>query len=492
MKLKKYSHLFFLLLFAFNVSGQEPSSPDTYLEDGDFFFFAEDYQEALFNYLKLEKTTYDNANLHYKIGVCYLNIQGDEEKAIPHLEKAIKDMTDKYRKRSAKETKAPEYALFYLGNAYRINNQLDKALEVYQQFRDIPDFEDKFNVNIVENEISACEVAKIIQDNPIEIETVNIGEPMNNGSDNYLPVVSRDESMMAYMSSLKFYNAIFVSRKEEGVWTPPMNITPQIGSDGDAYPTWISNDKSTIYLIRGEDNNRDVYISRIKDGFWTPMEILGKNVNSPRAEAHVSLSPDEKTMYISSNRREGEGKLDIYRSEKNPDGSWGIPKNLGPTINTPFNEDAPFVTDDNMRLFFVSQGHYNMGGYDIFVSENVNDHWQPPVNVGYPLNTTKDNDYFQPIFNGQAGYLSLISNEGFGGKDIYRVEILPTEKNMISAFEGMVEMKGNEVNWNEDFEILLKDKYSGKTIIRIQYDHLRKVFTYYSLTGNYQFEYKKK
>lgn len=492
MKIKRYISVFLIITLFFQLYGQKPSTPEGILSDGDFFFFAEDYQEALYNYLKLENTSYDNANLQYKIGLCYLNIPGEEDKSVSHLEVAVKDMTDKYKKRSLKETKAPEYALFYLGNAYRITNQLDKALEAYQQFKELPDFEDRFNVSIVENEISACEKAKIIQDNPIKIETVNIGEPMNSASDEYFPVVSRDESMMAYMKALKFYNAIFVTRKEAGVWTPPINITPQIGSDGDAIPSYISNSKDLIYLIKGTDNDRDIYISRLKDGFWTQMEKLGDEVNSPRAEAHVSLSPDEKTMYFSSNRRGGSGELDIYISEKNTSGTWGPAKNLGKTINTPFNEDVPFVTDDNKKLFFVSQGHYNMGGYDIFYSENINNQWQPPVNIGYPLNTTKDNAYFQPVYNGQAGFLSMISDEGFGGKDIYRVEIFPTEKILINTFEGQVEMKGNEVNWSEDFEIILKDKFTGKPVIKIMYDHKKKIFTYFSLTGNYHFEYHKK
>ncbi|NOY37178.1 MAG: hypothetical protein GXO83_06345 [Chlorobi bacterium] len=492
MKLTKYILLSLLILTFSSSFSQQASSPESLLNDGDFFFFAEDYQEALYNYLKLENTVYANANLWYKTGVCYLHIPGEEAKAIPYLKKAVKDMTDKYKKRSTKETKAPEYALFYLGNAYRINNQLDKALEIYQQFKDLPNFEDRFNVNIVDNEISACEKAKIIQDNPIKTEDINIGEPINTGADNYLPVVSRDESMLAYMTALKFYNAIFVTKKEEGVWTPPMNITPQIGSDGDTYPTYISNDKTKIYLINGTGNNRDVYISTLKDGFWTAMEPLNDNINSPRAEAHASLSPDEKMLYFSSNRRGGIGELDIYVSEKQASGNWGPAENIGNTINTPFNEDAPFITDDQSRLFFVSQGHYNMGGYDIFYSEQANHQWQPPVNAGFPLNTTGDNFYFQPVFNGQAGYLSRISPDGFGGKDIYRIEILPSEKMVISTFEGLVEMSGKQVNWDNNFEIILKDKYTGKPVIRIIYDHIKKVFKYYSLTGNYQFEYQEK
>ena len=460
------------------------------LKDGDYFFFSEDYQEALYNYLKLVGTDYENANLDYKIGVCYLHVPGQETKAIPFLEKAIQDINPKYKKRSPKETKAPEYAIFYLGDAYRIANQLDKALETYKKFLNLPDFNEKYNLTIVENAIKSCEKAKIIQDIPVQVEEKNLGPPVNTASNNYFPVVSRDETVLFYMTELKFYNAIFMSRREGGNWTAPVNITPQIGSDGDTYPTDISADKQTLYLVKGTGNDRDIYISRWKEGFWTKMVPLNENINSGRAEAHASLSPDNKTLYFSSNRRGGFGKLDLYRSRLQADGQWGPAKNLGQTLNTPFNEDAPYLSDDGKTLFFVSEGHYNMGGYDIFYSSRKNNDWEIPTNIGFPVNTTSDNSYFFPVKNGLAGYLSLIREEGYGKKDIYRIEIIPNEKPATQIFEGAVEMHGLKADSNKQYEILIRDKGTDQVIIKIIYDPATRTFRYYSSSGNYLYEYK--
>jgi tetratricopeptide (TPR) repeat protein len=472
------------------VYAQQQTDLEGAMKDGDYFFFGEDYQEALYNYLKLVDTDYENANLDYKIGVCYLHIPGEEPKAIPFLEKASRDINPKYKKRSPKETQAPEYTLFYLGDAYRINNQLDKALEAYKRFLNLPDFDEKYNLRIVENAIKTCEKAKIIKDIPVQVEEKNLGAPINTATNNYYPVVSRDESVLFYMTELKFYTAIFMSRREGGNWTAPINITPQVGSDGDAYPTAISADKQTLYLVRGTGNDRDIYISKWKDGFWTKMEPLNENINSGRAEAHAGLSPDNKTLYFSSNRRGGFGKLDIFVSRLQADGQWGPAKNLGQTINTPFNEDAPYLSDDGKTLFFVSEGHYNMGGYDIFYAKKPNSDWEIPSNIGYPVNTTGDNDYFFPVRNGLAGYLSLIKEDGYGKKDIYRIEIIPNKKPVSRIFEGPVEMHGGKVNSDGSYEILIRDKGTNQVVMKIIYDPATKTFRYYSTSGNYLFEYK--
>ncbi len=460
------------------------------LKDGDYFYFSEDYQEALFNYLKLVGTGYENANLDYKIGVCYLHVDGQETKAIPFLEKAVQDINPKYKKRSPKETQAPEYALFYLGDAYRIANQLDKAIESYKKFLNLPDFDEKYNLTIVENAIKSCEKAKIIQDIPVQVEEKNLGKPVNTAYNNYYPVVSRDETVIFYMNEQKFYNAIFMSRREGGNWTTPVNITPQVGSDGDTYPTEISADKKTLYLVKGKGNDRDIYISKWKDGLWTKMEPLNENINSGRAEAHAGLSPDNKTLYFSSNRRGGFGKLDLYLSHLQADGQWGPAENLGQTINTPFNEDAPYFSEDGKTLYFVSEGHYNMGGYDIFYSVKKNNEWDIPTNIGYPVNTTGDNDYYFPVKDGLTGYLSLIKEEGYGKKDIYRIEIIPNKKPETRIFEGTVEMHGQKMDATHPFEIIVRDKGTDQVIMKIIYDPATRTFRYYSSSGNYLYEYK--
>jgi Tol biopolymer transport system component len=101
----------------------------------------------------------------------------------------------------------------------------------------------------VDNEISSCEKAKIIQDIPINIIETNLGQPLNNSSANYNPVISQDENTIVFMTDLKFYNAIYQSKRINGKWTEPENITPQVGSDGNAVPTSLSYDGKELFKM---------------------------------------------------------------------------------------------------------------------------------------------------------------------------------------------------------------------------------------------------
>lgn len=484
-----------LLSIATTFSGftQQKITPAEALADGDYFYYAEDYSEALYNYLKLVNTDLITPNIRFKIGMCYLNIQGEEPNAIPFLEEAVKKTTPRYKKRSPKETLAPEYALFYLGQAYRVNNELDKALDAFNSFLSVPGFENKYNLNEVMNEIKACEKGKIIQDIPVNVKMINLGPVINSPVSNYNPVISPDESVLVFMSELKFYNGIFISHKKSGKWTEPENITPQVGSDGDVVPTSISSDAKTIYLVKGEGDDRDIYESHYDGTFWTKLKPLNDLINSGKAESHASISTDGKTLYFSSNRRGGFGGLDIYKSELQSNGDWGAPQNLGDVINTPFNEETPFISSDNSILYFSSQSHYNMGGYDIFYSrKNKNKKWSDPVNIGYPVNTTGDNLFYAPVGNGSVGYMSRITEDGYGKQDIYRIEIFPGEEFDITAEEGLIDMKGLKLSYSKDFDIQIFDKATKQIIGIIHFNKNSGKFSYTSKTGNLGFSFEEK
>jgi hypothetical protein len=490
MKRSFFLFIFFILIGP--VYTQEDENLDEALENGHFFFLAEDYTEAVFHLLKLKNTEYMNANINYKIGYCYLNIPGEEYQAISNLEEAIQNTTAKYKSRSISEEKAPLHAYFWLGRAYHINNELDKALETYNSFKELPEFEDNYNLDIINNQIKSCEKAKIIQDIPVKIREENLGEVINNASSNYHPVISWDESILAFMNEERFYNAVYVSRKREGKWEEPVNITPQIGSDGDCVPACFSPDGNQLYLVKGEKNNRDIYISRFVEGFWTSMEPLNEKINSNRAETHASISPNGKTLYFTSNRRGGQGELDIYKATMNPSGDWDLVTGLGPEINTPFDEESPFISQDDSILYFTSIGHYNMGGFDIFYSEKTTDNnWLSPINIGFPINTTGDDLLYSPVGNGTIGYMSKIEPDGFGDKDIYRIEILPQEgKAITEKFEGLIDMKGKTIQIDKNFSIKVIDKTTKKIIAIIYYDKKSGEFTYTTYSGNYTFSFQ--
>jgi hypothetical protein len=415
---------FCLLLFGPSSAAQVITDPEELFSEGEFFYLSEDYEEALYYYLQLQEKYPDNANFNFKVGDTYLNIPGREYMAIPYLEQAITSTTLKYKKKSFKEKQAPHYAYFSLGNAYRINNELEKALNIYRVFTRSEDFEGNYNLAIVDNEIRACQRAKIIQDVPIDVEFKKLPPPINVNSDNTNAVLSGDGNTMIFITELAFYDAIHLSTKVNGYWSEPEVLNPQVGSDGDMYPTSLSFDGRELYMVKRAEGNDDIYVSTRGEEFWSKARPLGATVNTGTDETHAGISSDGKILYFTSSRRGGYGGLDIYRAFRLSGEEWGEAENLGPVINTEKDEETPFPSDNGKRLYFSSGGHFNMGGYDVFFSDlNAEGQWKDPINIGYPVNTTGDDLFFYPIGDGNRAYYSRIDREGAHAFNIYELII---------------------------------------------------------------------
>ncbi|RLD35716.1 MAG: hypothetical protein DRI73_02045 [Bacteroidetes bacterium] len=432
-----------LLVFVFvslSALAQNSKELKEAFKDGEYFLAYNEYTDALPFYKKIYDENPENANINYKIGLCYLNIEGQKDQAIPYLLKAVSHVSNDYTEGSLKEVNAPTDAYFFLGNAYQIQNNLVDAENNYETYLGYLDPTDTVNINFVNQNILSCQYAKEIVENRVYFESENIGNQINTPANDFDAVISGDGTTLVYVSVQKFYDALFYSKKNaEGNWGFPVNITPDIKSDGDLYPTGLSNNGETLLLVRDDNFNSDIYISEIKDGQWTPAKKLEKPINTKFWESHASLSKDGKTMYFTSNRTGGFGGLDIYKTTMQADNTWGSAVNLGSTVNSQFNEETPFITGDNNTLFFASQGHRTMGGFDIFSTESgVNEVWSEPMNVGYPINSTDDDMFFIPSNNGISGYMSFANgNPNFGKKDIYLLNIF-SDKNPRT-----VEIKGN-------------------------------------------------
>lgn len=453
--------LIVLLLSNHNLFAQAVSDPEELFSEGEYFFLSEEYEEALYYYLQLVESYPDNANFNWKAGNTYLQIPGQEFLAIPYLEKAITKTSIKYKKRKFKEKNAPHHAWFRLGNAYRYNNELDKALETYDIFVNSKDYDGNYNLRIVETEIASCNRAKIILDDPVNASFTRLESPVNSSSDNTNAVISGDGNTMILITELKFYDALHLSKKIDGKWTPPEVLNPQVGSDGDFYPTALSFNGKELYMVRRVEGNNDLYVSTLGESFWSRAIPLNSFINTRAHETHASLSKDGNTLYFTSARKGGAGKLDIYRSERKHGGDWGEAVNLGPVINTAEDEDAPFLTTDGKRLIFCSKGHFNMGGYDIFYSNlETNGDWTDPVNIGYPINTTGDDLFFYPIDNGAQGYMAKVDRDGPLTYDIYHVEIQDMEVIPASADLPL---------FSRDFIIKLHRPETGDTLF-LQYN----------------------
>jgi hypothetical protein len=394
---------------------------DSFLE-AEYFFVNEDYSDALVYYLDLYEKMPENNNLAYRIGLCYLNIPGKKNLSVNFLEIASKDLSAKHKEGTISQKSAPYVALFELANAYRINYQFDKARETYMKYKEtlLPD--DKENIDFIEHQIKVCNSAKELIARPRNFTEENMGEIFNDDKPNFNPVISANGKAFAFMVSLKFYDAVMFSKMINSKWTAPVNIIPEIQSDGDLYISCLSADGKTLFLSKDDNFNSEIYSSTYNGTRWSPAVKLNRNINTRYWESHGFISEDGKMLIFASDRPGGFGGLDLYISHKEK-GNWGAPVKIGPEINTPYNEDRPFLINNGKTLFFSSQGHDNMGGYDIFRSDlQPNGLWSKPENIGYPVNTPDDDLFFMPVENGTSGYISKFKESGgFGKEDIYRI-----------------------------------------------------------------------
>ncbi|HQK70672.1 MAG TPA: hypothetical protein PL101_06115 [Bacteroidales bacterium] len=443
--MKRVFLLFLLMGSILNLSAQIKGELKDNFYWGETFILYEEYKDALPLYQLLLKVNPRNSNYKYRIGQCLLNIPGRKHEAISYLEEAVKDINPKYKEGKFRETKAPFDAYYYLANAYRINNQLEKAIETYELFKKYCNTK-VYDTTIVNMQIEACQNALELMKVPLYVKKANLGRPVNEQYPEMNPVVSDDETIMVFNRSEPFQEALYFSKKVNGRWSEPVNIIPYLGLgfEDKNYATSLSSDGRELYIYRaGANYDGNIYVTRRRDDdTWTNLIRLNDNINTKYWESHAAITHDGKRLYFTSNRKGSYGGLDIYFSDRDSTGDWGVAKNIGPVINTKFNEESPFLGKDDKTLFFSSQGHFNIGGYDIFYSTLLdNGEWSVPLNVGYPLNTTDDDIFFHPVKEGYEAYYSLIEPDGVGSTDIYRIEIFSKDHPRKFYVRGIVKVK---------------------------------------------------
>ena len=440
MNIKPYMLVAYMLALAAPTAiAQMPAKEvEATIKDGHSFFYFEDYEEALPLYMSALQAQPNNANLHYRVGFCYLNIAGQKHKAIKHLEAATRSMSRTHKPNSTTETNAPIDALFYLGNAYFVGNQLQRAKAAFQRFRDTTSStKGSYNMEYLDHQLKAIKNSETAQRAPVDFMLQNIGAQFNDRFDNFGPTMSGDGKTLAYTSRRQFYNAVMVARRQDdGSWGAPINITIDLEVDGSCHTLSLSHDGSRLYLFKEDNHDGNIFISRYYNGKWSPMKRLNRHINTQYFESHACESPDGKHLVFTSNRAGGHGDLDLYISPMLPSGDWGPAQNLGPTVNTPYNENTPFFAPSGDLLFFSSEGHSTMGGYDIFASRHQRySSWGTPLNLGYPVNTPDDDLFFAPLGNGASGLQARFSNTSYGGQDIYELNLFQPlmQRSMLTA-----------------------------------------------------------
>ncbi len=415
--------IIFTLLIATSLTAQNEKDLKPVFIEAEAFFFYEEYEDALPLYLTLIKEMPYNYNVVYRAGVCYLNIPYSKHKAVEYLEEAASHIKPGYKKSRFREIGAPPEALFYLGDAYRINRRYKEALQAYNDFLEYIDPE-VHNVSEVHLSIAAVQNAMAFENRYQAIEKENLGEPVNSSFTERNAIVSGNGKMIVFTRELQFYDAAFFAYiDEDGNWGEPQNFMPILKVDNDLYPTSISYDANEVYFYRNDEFDGNIYVSSFKNGAWQELKKLNDNINTKYWESHASVNKEGDKLYFTSNRDNDGDNLDIFVSHKLPDGEWDVPKKLGVAVNSPFNENTPFISPDGNTLYFSSEGHLNTGGYDIFYSKLVNEKWSKPQNMGYPINSPDDDLFFVPTEIPHTGYMVREENTSLGRSDVYKIRI---------------------------------------------------------------------
>lgn len=480
-----------LLLIAFLipavvVHGQSAEEQRSIFIEAESHYLYGEYELANPLYLILNDLIPGNANIKFKIGDCYLNIPDERSKAVAFLEEAARHADALSKTDQLKETRAPLEAWFLLGTAYRINNELDKAINTYQRYlRLAGEAGADINTEFVTQQITACNNAILQMQNPVHVTTENLGPVINQGAVSFNPVISYDGNSMVYSENRGLENAIFYTIKERGQWQPPIEITRHLGNAFDCHATSLNADGTELYLYKSDNFDGNIYVSTLENGLWTKMKKLNKNINTRYYESHASISADGTKLYFSSNRPGGYGELDIYVSERGAGDNWRQAVNLGATVNTAFNDNAPFVTADGLLLFFSSEGHSSMGGYDIYKNSRRGDEWGKPDNLGYPINTTDDDIFFQPHDLGSSGYYSLYT--GYKNREIMKVVFGLSAGNF--TISGTYSFSDSAGHFTADNSIFLLNLVNGDTLgVTIPKDTTG-IYSFEATTGIYRLIY---
>jgi len=456
------------------------------------FELDENAKKALSIYLQLLKADPHNANLNYRIGVCYLNSRNQQFSALSYLERAITSTSTYYNKTSATEKNAPVIAYKFLGDACLFTYKFDEAIKNYNTFLSKYKANNITVLDNVKRKIAMCNNAKELVAQPVNVKIENMGSAINTTYPDYSPIVSADENMIIFTSRRpgnvgdktdeygNYYENIYISEKKDNVWQKAENIGSPINTDGNEASVAFAPDGQQILIYRDDNGDGNLYSTSLSGDKWSKPVKLNENINTPYWETTGCISADGNTLYFASNRPGGYGGRDIYKSVKTiVDGDWGVPVNLGSTINTPYEDDAPFIHSDGITLYFSSNGHKTMGGFDVFSSiKTINDTtWSEPVNIGYPINTTDDDIYFMVSPDKTHAYYSSFRDEGMGEKDNYMLTFIDTPKcSPIIIYQGEVRDAYGAVIKN--VEITVTDITTNELVGQYQSN---------SITGKYLF-----
>lgn len=372
----------------------------------------------------------NNAGLNLKMGLCHLN-GAQRHLALPFFQAA------------AAADPAMEGVHFFVGYAEHLNGNWDKAIAAYEQHKrsqaSAVGEADPRMANI-EKLMVECKNGKALSANTTSTVVANLGRSVNSEQADYGVLIGTTPDQLLFTSrrasttggkinkaTQEYFEDIYSTTRIPTGYSDPQPLPLPLNSIGNDATVCLSPGGKTLLIYRDVAGSGDIYRSdRVGEG-WSEPKSLGPNINTRHHEGSAWITADDQWIYFMSDRAEESlGGQDIYRSRWDATtNEWGVAENLGPDVNSAFDEDGVFVAPDGNTIWFSSKGHSSIGGYDVFVSRYENGFWTKAKSMGVPINSPDDDLYFVLADDGVTGYFSSVRPGGEGQDDIYRVDLSP-------------------------------------------------------------------
>jgi tetratricopeptide (TPR) repeat protein len=408
----------FTLAFAVLAHGVGYAQDEKLAEEA---FESENYFEAIVQYEKLLETDPDNIDFNINLGLSYLRTNIDPKEALPYLLVAARD------------PKCPTYVYPELARAHMFHLEYEEALRNLEKFEAKGGVKRK-NRDDFDRLVANCNAALDLLKYPVDVTFKNLGPEVNSEYADYHPFITKDGETILFTTRRKirpgskpefdgyYPSDIFQTYFENGEWTTAKKLGDRINTIYDEQTVGLTQtgDSMFFYIDHVEDFG-DIYMSVRQNNIYTNPVKLDTDINSTAIESSCSISKDGSILIFSSNRSGGYGGLDIWMIYKYESGLWGEPINLGPEINTPFDEDFPSLSLDASTLYFSSNGHPGMGAFDLYFSswDSQSRVWTKPQNLGYPINGPSSEKTISFTGKGEKAVMTARFDDTIGDLDIY-------------------------------------------------------------------------
>jgi WD40-like Beta Propeller Repeat len=464
--------LLMFTILSFSLGASFGQSKSKLQGKGEKLLGNEEFEEMIAYVSSLGEDAKDDPFYNYYLGMSYFYTADKKVESTPYLENYISE-TDT----SLITLYGHQHIYYMLATMYHLTYRFDDAQAMFRKFiqsienvDDIPLMDKATIIADAKRQIEHCEFGKIQVKNPRNVLIESLGDSINTKYPEYASVVSQDESTLIFTSRRPdtrggkkpkegggYYEDIYSAKLVKGSLSENQNLladttrgqyfhlatdfeyrefrrmNDEVNSKDHDGSIQFGDDDKTLYFYR----DADIWKVGIQTDSVSEAQKMGVHVNSNYHEPSIFFSYSGTKLFIVSDRPGGYGGLDIYFSEHIGGDEWSPPINLGPNINTEYDEDAPYLDPDEMTLYFSSKGHSSMGGFDIFRSKVADTSWSVPVNIGFPVNTPADDIYFTMTERYNRGYYASSDLSGKGAMDLYRITFTD-ERDPVAELFGVV------------------------------------------------------